>query len=178
MRERIEQFAAERHNHERARVFGAPVLRSRHSDALLVGYSITGENHPPRRPYDRIVEANHIVLSSVDSPEPVSFTTRSWKVVFSDHESLLHAMDDLGNSTPRRMERTTRGAFAEALEMLGALPRREARVEIDGDVHIGDEFEHLGSVFVRLPGFGGAEMITIAAPRAFIEAGFASDVPE
>lgn len=174
----VEKLAERRFNYERARAFGAPVLRSLHPDALLVGYSVLGDERSPRGENDRMVEANHVVRSSIDTPSPVAFTTRTWKFgVDHGRDFLFHALDHIRNGAPRS------ASFAkperdELLQSLKNAARREIKVRIDGVPLEGTAFDFHGSTFVRLPAGKGAAMISIAAPPAFLTAGFSGTIPE
>jgi hypothetical protein len=176
----VEDVARRRFNYQRAREFGLPVLRSLHPDAILVGYSIVGLQRPPSPVRDRMVEANHVVRSRPDTPEPVSFTTRTWK--FGDDlemAALLHAVDHLRNNDP--VAAAAPGTMAYRDEMVRSLrdaARRVIEVRIDGTVRRVHGVELQGSTFVTLTGVGGAAMISIAAPPEFVSADFSSDIPE
>jgi hypothetical protein len=174
----VESLARRRFNYERARAFGLPVLRSLHPDALLVGYSIFGYERPPGAAEDRIVEANHVVRSSLETSVPLAFTTRTWKFGFDlEREFLSHADDHVRNGVPRVASFTE--ADEDELQLsLDEAGRREIEVRIDGVPRGGTAFDLRGSTFVRLPAGEGAVMISIAAPPAFVEAGFSSGIPE
>ncbi len=173
-----ETAARTRFTYERARAFGLPVLRSLHPDALLMGYSFHGFGRAPEGPEDRMTEANHVVRSSLQTSRPVAFTTRSWKFGWDvGRDFLSHAIDHIINGM-RNSAAPSRAERDELLWLLQHADRREIEVRIDGVPHLGTAFDLFGSTFVRLPEMGGAAMISIAATVPFIEAGFASDIPE
>jgi hypothetical protein len=174
----VESLARRRINYERARAFGAPVLRSLHPDALLVGYSIFGYERPPGAASDRIVEANHVVRSSIETTRPLAFTTRTWKFGFDlGREFLFHAVDHLRNGAMRAAS-LTEADRDELLRSLEEAARRDIEVRIDGVPRGGTAFDLDDSTFVRLPASEGAVMISIAAPPAFLEAEFSGEIPE
>jgi hypothetical protein len=176
--DRVEAVARRRLNHDRARAFGLPVLRSLHPDVLLVGYSIFGYERPPGAARDRIVEANHVVRSSLETSSPLAFTTRTWKFGFDlKREFHSHAVDHVRNGTLNAPS-LTEADRDELLQSLEDAARREIEVRIDGVPRGGTAFDLDGSTFVRLPASEGIVMISIAAPLAFVEAGFSGAIPE
>jgi hypothetical protein len=176
----VEDVARRRFNHERARAFGLPVLRSLHPDALLVGYSIVGFQRAREPVIDRMVEANHVVRSSLDTSRPLSFTTRTWK--FGDDletSALLHAVDHLRNNDPEAAAAPDSKAYRdEVLRSIRDADRRAIDVRIDGTIRSGHRVDLHGSTFVTLRGVEGAAMISIAAPPEFISVDFSSEIPE
>ncbi|QJU52793.1 hypothetical protein SCB71_05490 [Herbiconiux sp. KACC 21604] len=178
MTDAVERIARLRMHHERAREFALPVLRSVHPDALLVGYSFHGFGRPPSVPTDRMTEANHVVRPSLETSQPIAFTTRTWKFGWDIESDLLaHVSTHIINGT-RRSAIPSRAEHDELMRSIRDAERREVEVWIDGVPHLGTAFDLFGSTFVRLPEMGGAAMISIAATTPFIEAGFASDIPE
>lgn len=180
MIEIVESIANHRLHHERARAFGLPVLRSLHPDALLVGYSFVGDERSPEGQDDRIVEANHVVRSSLETSNPVSFTTRTWKFGYDlEVEFHLHAMNHLRNSTLRTAAAPalSKEEHFDVRQTLADADRRAIDIRINGVPRSGYAIALQGSTFVRLGGWEDAAMISIAAPLEFVEAGFAGDVP-
>ena len=175
----IEGVARRRHNYERARAFGAPVLRSLHPDAILVGYSILGHERPPSESRDRMVEANHVVRSSLETPRPLAFTTRTWKFGPNlELDFLLHAVDHLRNGDPAVAALPATKADRDAvLRSLEDADWREVEVRIDDVIRRGIGADLRGSRFVKLIG-EGAPMMSIAAPVEFVQADFSSSIPE
>lgn len=96
----FERAKGARLNFDRASSFGSPVLRSLHPDAILVGYSVTAVDE-----VDRVVESNHVLRSTLEAPEPTSFTCRTFKSWSdADNEWLLHNLDHLMNTESQYRE--------------------------------------------------------------------------
>ena len=125
-----------------------------------------------------MTEANHVVRSSLETSQPVAFTTRTWKFGWDiDSDFLSHVSTHIINGT-RRSVIPSQTEHAKSVRSLKDADRREIDVQIDGVTHLGTAFDLFGSTFVRLPEMCGAAMISIAATPPFIEAGFASGIPE
>ncbi|WP_147305939.1 hypothetical protein [Subtercola boreus] len=179
MRTIIEAQAERRHNYERARAFDAPILRSLHPDALLVGYSIRGEDRAPHGNRDRAVEANHVSVASLESPDPLAFTTRTWK--FGNHLDLdfyLHALDYLHVGSSSTSDGSSpKLARDELLHLLEEADQHAVEISVDGERWRGKVVRLQGAEFVRISEPRQAAMITIAAPAEFIAADYSSQVP-
>jgi hypothetical protein len=125
-----------------------------------------------------MVEANHVVRSSIATSRPLSFTTRTWK--FGPDlglDFLLHAVDHVRNGElgTAQLSEADRDGLLESLKDAAG---REIEVRIDGVPVVGFAVDLRGDTFVRLPASEGAEMISIAAPPGFLEAGFSGEIPE
>ncbi|WP_440708239.1 hypothetical protein [Herbiconiux sp. YIM B11900] len=180
MIEIVESIANRRLHHERARAFGLPVLRSLHPNTLLVGYSFVGDERSPGEQNDRIVEANHVVRSSLETSNPLSFTTRTWKFGRDlEVEFHLHAMNHLRNGTlvTASAPALSKEEHFDLRQKLADAERRAIDIRIDGVPRSGYAIALHGSTFVRLAGGDDAAMLSIAGPPDILDAGFASDIP-
>lgn len=119
-----------------------------------------------------------MVRFSLESFSPLAFTTRTWKFGFDlEREFLSHAVDHVRNGTLNAASLSEAGRD-ELLQSLEDAARREIEVRIDGEPRAGTAFDLNGSTFVRLPASEGAAMTSIAAPLAFVEAGFSGAIPQ
>lgn len=180
MRAVIEAQAKRRYNYERARAFASPVLHSLHPDALLVGYSVLGEDNASFGNRDRMVEANHVSLSSLDSSTPIAFTCRTWKFGSNlEVDFYLHAIDHLRVSNSfTTAKSSSKQDHNNLLRSLASAEQRDTEIEIDGEIWRGKAIHFHNSDFVQILKSNLAAMITIAAPSEFITAEFSSRIPD
>lgn len=159
-------------NFDRARLFGCPILRSLHPDAALVGYSVTATNG-----IDVMVEANHVLVSTLGQSRPKSLTTRTWKYGSTVSEDWrLHAIDHLLNTHPNYTWRDPRDARDVALGKLEHSRVTPVKVLID-EKPVAGKLVHCESLeFICLQVGQTSSLVTIAAPPGIVAAGFTSSV--
>lgn len=173
--EEVERAVNARVNHERARAFGAPVLRSLHPDAVLVGYSVSAEDDG-----DVMVESNHVTKSSLTTPSPVSFTSRtrkSWSD--ADVEWRFHAMDHVTNANQdSHINASTPSERHRLVALLDGAERFPVEVSVDGVATPAVAFQHEGTIFARLTLDASDVLVTVAVPKEILEAGFSTTIPD